>query len=269
MCLAVIAWNAHPRWKLVVVANRDEFHGRPATAMQPWAQMPAVLAGRDVQAGGTWLGVRNDGRFALLTNYRDPATVIAAAPSRGKLVENFLIQDRDAKPYLKALSLTRNTYNGFNLLVSDSHSLAYASNKTEPFTRLVTAGVHGLSNALLDTPWPKTQKTVNAVKHLLTPEANAKPEDFSAVMRDTEPVNDELLPHTGIALDRERLLATPFIISPNYGTRCTTLILQDTDQCIWVQEDSYNADGEQFEQQRWCSAAGGPWKPFQVWPGSL
>jgi uncharacterized protein with NRDE domain len=269
MCLAVIAWNTHPRWKLVVVANRDEYHGRPATAMRPWDQMPSVLAGRDIRAGGTWLGVRPDGRFALLTNYRDPTNLKPTAPSRGKLVENFLLEDSEAVPYLNGLSPTQSSYNGFNLLVSDSRCLAYASNRTEPFSQPIASGVYGLSNALLNTPWPKTQKTVNAIRQLLTLQANATPEDFIAVMRDTNPVSDDLLPSTGIGLDRERLLATPFIISPSYGTRCTTLILQDADRCIWVQEDSYNADGALIEQQRWCSADGGPWKPFQVWPGSL
>jgi uncharacterized protein with NRDE domain len=269
MCLAVIACNAHPRWKLVVVANRDEVHNRPTTVMQPWAQMPSVLAGRDNQAGGTWLGIRTDGRFALLTNYRDPANLKSTAPSRGKLVENFLLGHSSPMDYLATLAQTKDAYNGFNLLVSDHSGLAYASNKTETFAQHLPAGVHGLSNALLNTPWPKTQKTASAIKGLLETPTKITPEDFIGVLRNTDPINDELLPHTGIGLERERLLATPFIVSPSYGTRCTTLILRDAEQNTWVQEDSYNANGEPFHQERWRSAKAGPWEPFQGWPGTL
>jgi uncharacterized protein with NRDE domain len=171
--------------------------------------------------------------------------------------------------YLATLAQTKNAYNGFNLLVSDSSGLAYASNKTDPLAQHVPQGVHGLSNALLNTPWPKTQKTTSAIKELLETSTKITPEDFIGVLRNTDPVNDELLPHTGIGLERERLLATPFIVSPSYGTRCTTLILRDADQNTWVQEDSYNSDGEPFHQERWRSLKAGPWEPFQGWPGTL
>lgn len=269
MCLAVVAWLAHPRWRLVVIANRDEFHDRPAQAMQPWRDAPNILAGRDMRAGGTWLGLRTDGRFALLTNFRDPNNNRDAAPSRGQLVEQFLRGNGAPVNYLQGLAPRAGAYNGFNLLVGDGLILAYGSNKAPSFVQTVNPGVQGLSNALLNTPWPKTQKTVRAVSTLLTSPNGINADALLGVMQDTEPVADKLLPRTGVTLERERLLATPFIRSPSYGTRCTTLALQAHDQTTWVQEDSYDREGRLTDRQRWLSDQGQPWCTFHVWPGSL
>lgn len=269
MCLAVVAWQAHPRWRLVVLANRDEFHDRPAQVMQPWDQSPALLAGRDLKAGGTWLGVRRDGRFALLTNVRNPANNRADAPSRGDLVECFLTHHDAALDHLKSLANHANRYNGFNLILSDGQSMVYGSNQHEPFVNRVPPGIQGLSNALLNTPWPKTQKTVASVTEQLQAARGVDPTGLMAIMQDTEPVDDRQLPQTGVSLARERLLATPFIVSPDYGTRCTTLILQDHDRTTWVQEDSFDPQGTCIARQRWVSQRGGFWQTFERWPGNL
>lgn len=263
MCLAVIASRVVPDWPLIVVANRDEFHQRPTHAMRPWSQTPTLLAGRDLQAGGTWLGVTTTGRFALLTNYRDPGQQKTDAPSRGELVAQFLQSGLTASDYLEQTVPRAHLYNGFNLVVDDAQidqSIYCASNQSDTFATAITPGVYGLSNALLDTPWPKTQRTTNAVAALLSAGDVPDAEAMMRVLLDQTPVPDNALPQTGLAVDRERLLATPFIVSPNYGTRCSTLLMRHRNGSLWVREDTYDCDGHRTSSVSWHCYFGHDWR---------
>ncbi|MFY9348359.1 MAG: NRDE family protein, partial [Orrella sp.] len=184
MCLAILAIDVLPDWPLIVVANRDEYHDRAAVPLQPWHHHPNVLAGQDLQAGGTWLGVTSSGRFSLLTNYRNPRQHRPQAPSRGRLVENFLKADLPTDEYLSIVEPKADEYNGFNLIVADGANLHYSGNQAKPFKQLLTTGVYGLSNALLDTPWPKTERTREAVAALLAETSAPNAEQLTALMRD-------------------------------------------------------------------------------------
>ncbi len=267
MCLAILAIDALPDWPLIVVANRDEYHDRAAAPLQPWQQYPNLLAGQDLQAGGTWLGVTNSGRFSLLTNYRDPQQRRLQAPSRGRLVEDFLKAELPADTYLQTIEPKADEYNGFNLIVADGESLYYSGNQAKPFKQSLTAGVYGLSNALLDTPWPKTHRTRQAITTLLAESFAPDAEQLAALMQDRTAVPDDLLPDTGMGLARERILATPFIVSPDYGTRCTTVVMRHRNGNQWVQETTYNAAGEITNWVGWLSTQGHQWRCFDRWPG--
>lgn len=279
MCLAVFAIDVHADWPLVLLANRDEFHARPTQAMQPWPEAPQLLAGRDLQAGGTWLGMTNNARLALLTNVRDPKHLKHDAPSRGQLTQRFLRDNASAQHYLDGLANEAAQYNGFNLVLIDTrqsdtrqsvHAQAWhASNYQSPFSITLAPGVHGLSNALMNTPWPKTERIKQALSHYLTKCASIDSFALTEIMQDATPVDDALLPATGIGLPKERLLATPFIVSPDYGTRCTTLVLRHRSGACWVQEDSFNPAGERIQRLRWQHAPGQTWQPTQDEPASL
>jgi len=267
MCLAILAIDMLSDWPLIVLANRDEYHDRAASPMQPWYQHSNVLAGQDLQAGGTWLGITNSGRFSLLTNYRDAKQQRPQAPSRGRLVEDFLKADMSAAAYLRLIESNAKTYNGFNLIVADAENLYYSGNQAKPFKQSLAAGVYGLSNALLDTPWPKTQQTRQAVAALLAQPFAPNADQLTALMQDRTVVPDDLLPDTGMGLVRERLLATPFIVSPDYGTRCTTVVMRHRNGNQWVQESTYNAAGDVTNWVGWLSDQGRQWRCLDRWPG--
>lgn len=222
MCLILAAWRAHPEYSLVVAANRDEFHARPTASAGFWPDAPHVLAGRDLEGGGTWLGITTGGRFAALTNYRDPARVVAGAPSRGELVRRFLAGDESPRHFRDWLQEVGGRYNGFNLLFGDSESLhAYSNCGTAPGE--LAPGIYGLSNHLLDTPWPKVAQGKSELALAL----EALPDDGPLIdlLRDDRIAPDELLPRTGVNLEWERLLSAAFIRSPRYGTRSSTVLL--------------------------------------------
>lgn len=245
MCLVVVALDAHPRYSLVIAANRDEYHARAARTAQ-WgedAPFADVLAGRDLEAGGTWLGVRRDGRWALLTNVRDGhRNHNPAAPSRGDLVPAVL-NDRQV-PALALTELMRaaGTYNGFNLVAGDGSSATWVSNRTAD-TRTVVAGVHGLSNALLDTPWPKVVQTRGAIAAWAARDV-ADLDPVFAALSDRTRAPDTALPATGVSLEWERLLSAPFIVSQDYGTRCSTVLVVDRNGAARFIERSYDASGK-------------------------
>jgi uncharacterized protein with NRDE domain len=241
MCLIVLAWRAHPRYRLIVAANRDEYFGRPSAPAGFWEDPPHVLAGRDLEAGGTWLGITPRGRFAALTNYRNPADKRSLAPSRGGLVSDFLTGTAKPLQYLKALERHAADYNGFSLLVGDSASLYFFSNRGGPLTR-VEPGVHGLSNHLLDTPWPKITKS----KAWLAARLDA-PLDADAAFRlldDSECASNAELPSTGVSLElEERLSAIRIPAVGGYGTRCSTVLAFGDDGKVEFHERSFHEDG--------------------------
>ncbi|NIF25645.1 hypothetical protein F3J44_04520 [Pantoea sp. Tr-811] len=222
MCLIVFAWRPGHALPLIVAANRDEFHARPTQALAAWEDAPGVYAGRDLEAGGTWLGVGPQGRFAALTNIRDPKQVLGPR-SRGELVAGFLQGELGVEAYLGEVAGRSGQYSGFNLLVGDGRQLGYL-NAREVAPRLLEAGVYGLSNAGLDTPWPKLVKARAGLQALLeTPE----PQRLLALLADGEQAADGELPETGVGLATEKLLSSVFIASQNYGTRASTVLIVD------------------------------------------
>ena len=235
MCLILVAWLAHPDYPLVVAANRDEFYARPTVAAARWADAPHVIAGRDLEAGGTWLGVTDSGRFAAVTNVREPAKP-KGSQSRGGLTRDFLTGTRVARDC--AARCTDDAFSGFNLLVADGETLCYRSNRDGP-ARELPPGIYGVSNHLLDTPWPKlaTAKArfAQALRHL------PDEQPFFDLLADDEIVPDEHLPATGVSLEWERRLSAVFVRSPDYGTRASTLLLRSGAGCGVLVERSFDA----------------------------
>jgi len=243
MCLAVIALGAHRDFALVVAANRDEFHARAATPAA-WGEAPPwrdILAGRDAKAGGTWLGVHRDGRFALVTNVRGGGAKLAGQRSRGDLVPRVLAASDDPALALSTLRPDAGEYAGVNVLAGSAMGAAWWSNRGETVQR-IAPGVAGLSNAALDTPWPKVQRATHALRAWAARGAT----DFDplfAMLADRTPVPDAALPHTGVSHDWEQLLATPFIVDPRYGTRCTTVLAIDRSGHAVLHERTFAPDG--------------------------
>jgi len=221
MCLILVAWQTHPDYPLVVAANRDEFFARPTAPAAFWSDAPQVLAGRDLEAGGAWMGVTRTGRFAALTNFRDPTQTRSDAPSRGSLVADFLTGDEAPGDYLRRVEQFGRRCNGYNLLVGDGTKLWWASNVAGE-SRALEPGVYGVSNHLLDTPWPKVGAGKTALKRAL----DGLPDDralFSLLLDDGVHPDAEL-PQTGVPLEWERLLSSAFVKSPGYGTRSSTVL---------------------------------------------
>ena len=239
MCLIVVALESHPRYPLVLVANRDEFHSRPTAPAAFWADAPRVLAGRDLQAGGTWLGIARSGRLAAVTNYREPHEPRPGAPSRGDLTAGFLTGDLAPADYLHQVARDDDRYGGYNLICGDQAGLWYHSNR-RPGVARVTPGIHGLSNSLLDTPWPKVVRARELLAGLLEQD-ELDPADLAAALGERQAFPDELLPDTGFGLERERWLSPLFIHAGGYGTRSTTAILLDRDGILSFHEQSFDA----------------------------
>jgi uncharacterized protein with NRDE domain len=245
MCLIALAWRAVPGYALIVAANRDEYHARPTAPAAFWHDVPDLYAGRDLQDGGTWMGVHRSGRFAALTNHRNPALVRGAPRSRGHLVAGFLDADLAPRDYAVRVGGERGQYNGFNLLTGDLHALWYAASHDEPPTA-VDAGFHALSNARLDTPWPKATGLV----HDLESAVRDRPGEEALVTRlldalaDREPPPDDRLPDTGIGIERERKLGSRRIVDPVYGTRSSAVLLLRGDGSMRYDEVSFDAGGQ-------------------------
>jgi uncharacterized protein with NRDE domain len=237
MCLIFLAVDAHPKYRVVIAANRDEFYDRPTAPASFWADAPELLAGRDLRAGGTWLGITRTGRIAALTNYRDPKLNREDAPSRGKLVSDFLLSSETPAQYLEELSQKARQYHGFNLLVGQKGQFYWYSNREGAIRRL-SSGIHGLSNHLLDTPWPKVRKGKEAVGRILA-QKDVSAGDFLPFLSDGTIVPDKFLPYTGVGLEWERTLSPIFISSPTYGTRSSTVILVEQSGLTTFAERSF------------------------------
>lgn len=241
MCLIGLAWRAHPGYRLIVAANRDEYFGRASAPAGFWEDHRNVLAGRDLEAGGTWLGITLQERFAALTNYRNPADRKTGVPSRGALVAEFLIGRTSPSEYVKGIQEKAMSYNGFSLLVGDAESLWFFSNRGGGPLR-VEPGVHGLSNHLLDTPWPKVERARARLAKQLE-----KPFDAGAafeLLGDTERAPSVDLPSTGVSLElEERLSAIRILAARGYGTRCSTVLCFANDGRVEFHERSYREDG--------------------------
>ncbi len=247
MCLIVFANNLIEDYKLVFAANRDEFYNRSTEQAEFWTEYPDLLAGKDLQAGGTWLGITKQGRFAAITNFRDLKNNRIDAPSRGNLTLDFLISDISAEEYYNKLKPTMNDFNGFNLLLGNVDELCYFSNKTEGFHKLEPA-IHGISNAVLDTPWPKVEKSKIQLQRLIEYQ-KIHPWEILNILDDTSPAKDEELPDTGVGLELERMLSPIFIKSEKYGTRSSTIITVDKNHTVRFVEKTYFANSGRFSNR--------------------
>jgi uncharacterized protein with NRDE domain len=238
MCLVLISYKQHPVYPLVFAANRDEFYDRPSASASFWEDRPDLLAGRDLKEGGTWLGITRGGRMAALTNYRDPASVKLQAPSRGWLVRDYLCGREDTDIFLRKLEKQADLYNGFSVILGDPFRLYYYSNRDGAME--LTPGLYGLSNALLNTPWPKVERGMQRLDALLSQANDPPPEDLFAILKDQTRPDDLRLPDTGIGLEWERILSSMFIASPVYGTRSSSLLLVDRKRHVTFIERTYN-----------------------------
>lgn len=242
MCLAVLALHALPGIPVLIAANRDEFHPRPTLPAAQWADAPGLYAGRDGLAGGSWMGVTAQGRFALVTNFREPGRHLDPAPSRGALVEDYLRGSDSPQAYLARTHESDQAYNGFNLIVGDTRQAWYLSNR-DGAPRPLAPGIYALSNHLLDTPWPKLARTKTAFTEVLgrTPQPDL-PALFDA-LADRQTATDDEMPATGLPQDRERLLSSPFIVSPDYGTRASSVLVLREGGAGQLDERRFAPDG--------------------------
>lgn len=234
MCVIFLAHLIHPRYPLIVLANRDEFYDRPTAAAARWDDRPEIYAGRDLLAGGTWLGVTNTGRFAAITNYREPESR-KGERSRGALVADFLASNVSATEYLEDVQYESYRYSGFNLIVGTAgKELLYYSNRL-PGIRQLVKGSYGLSNHVLNSGWPKVTNGLAHFDHLISKDQLSVSDCFD-LLADETPAGDELLPDTGVGIERERALSPIFIRTPNYGTRSSTVVLFDDDLTFTFEE---------------------------------
>jgi uncharacterized protein with NRDE domain len=241
MCLLVFAWRRHPRYPLVLAGNRDEFHARPAAPAGWWDDPGDLLAGRDLQGGGTWLGVTRAGRVAVVTNYRELGERRRDAPSRGGLIVEYARSRESPERFLARLAATAQAYAGFNLIAGDAATLAYFSNRG-PAPRALGPGIYGLCNHLLDTPWPKLTRVRERFDSAVAAD-RVDPDALVALLDDRTPAADEERPDTGLPAELERALSAPFIVTPTYGTRCSTVVTISTDgRCEFV-ERRFDAEG--------------------------
>lgn len=245
MCLILFAYRVHPAYRLIVAANRDEFYGRPTAPAQYWADEPDLLAGRDLLKMGTWMGVTKSGRFAALTNVRDPNEDPSGKRSRGELVADFLKRDVAPGRYMEQAARARGDYPGYNLLASDGQELYYYSNVGDaPPTRL-EPGVYGVSNHLLNTPWPKVARGREGLTELLNGNDEQLSERLFDLLRHAEPAPDDSLPRTGVPLEWERLLSAMYVRSEAhaYGTRTSTVVLMGEGEILF-QEKARPEEGD-------------------------
>jgi uncharacterized protein with NRDE domain len=242
MCLLVFAWKSHPRYRLVMAANRDEFHDRPAAPLGEWQDARGVLAGRDLRSGGTWMGAARPGRYAVVTNFRELEQPAAGAPSRGALVHRFLAGTATPSDYCSGLREHAGEYAGFNLLAGDLDTLHYYSNRNGQSSRPLDAGVFGLSNHWLDSPWPKLLRSRARLAELVATDRIA-PDSLFELLADREPADPDETPDTGLPPDWERALSSPFVRHDRYGTRCSTVLLVGHDGQTTLIERRFDADG--------------------------
>ncbi|MGB9151200.1 MAG: NRDE family protein [Burkholderiales bacterium] len=241
MCLLLFAYDTHPNHRLILAANRDEFHRRPTEPARWWGDAPDIFAGRDLEKSGTWMGVNKNGKFAALTNFRDPAQRKSQAPSRGLLVSDYLRGKLSPAEYLKQLSVYADQYEAFNLFLGDKNSLWFFSSR-DKIPHQIKPGVYGLSNATLDEPWPKVTHGKFGLTKILA--ENVNEDNLFSLLGDRTTYHDEHLPQTGVPLEWERRLSASFIVSPEYGTRCSTLLLIGKDDRMEFVERSFDAAGE-------------------------
>ena len=247
MCLIALAWKTHPHFSLLLAANRDEWFEREAKPAQWWEDCPTTFGGRDLQAGGTWLAAAKDGRFAAITNYRENREKPKNTSSRGGLVSDYLVFDDSAETYAKTVAQQCDQYLGFSLLLGDASSLWIVSNRDASSPRALAPGVYALSNAQLDTPWPKVRRAKFEMQQLLDKNMDeTSPTKLSQklinIMQDYELPLDHELPDTGVGIEWERTLAPAFISTVQYGTRCTTALVATSERMYFTERSFDHVD---------------------------
>ncbi|MFT3929484.1 MAG: NRDE family protein [Spongiibacteraceae bacterium] len=253
MCLIVFAIDSHSRYPFVLAANRDEYYARPTQPLQVWSDAPHIIAGRDLEAGGTWLGITRAGRFAAITNVREGVQRSATQRSRGELTRNFLLGTQRIAAYAQQVYDEGEHYAGFNLLLGDGNAIYYCSNRGEK-PRKLERGIYGLSNDSLDTPWPKVVGSKAELRDLLQHEPT--PAALLRILADTHKPLDSELPNTGVGLELERRFSTRFIASDVYGTRASTTLLIGPDNTIEICEQNFGSNGVPIGDlitQRWAA----------------
>lgn len=250
MCIILAAWQADSEYPLVIAANRDEVFSRPARSAAFWPDAPDLLAGRDLFAGGTWLGITRSGRFAALTNVRDPAQEKPGATSRGALVSGFLQGTTSPLDYLGEIETVGSQYNGFNLLVGDGKTLA-CYNNVEHRSELLAPGIHGLSNHALNTPWPKVTLATAALQTSLGKLPST--DNLFDFLRDETVADDKSLPQTGVPQEVERMLSSIFVRcrpDMDFGTRNSTVLVVGHNGQVTFDEQEWNAAANAGHRQR-------------------
>jgi len=263
MCLLVLAWRCHPRYRLVVAANRDEYHARAAAPLARWADLPGIAGGRDLQALGAWFAVDERRRCGMVTNFREFGRSRRSAPSRGGLIPAFLAAQRKPADFLGTLETDAPGYAGFNLLIADQQELWYACNRADQFARPLAAGIYGLSNEFLDTPWPKLVRTRERFAGLLAREKGTEPRDLAAALfdalADREPAPPAALPAGGdLSPEWARKLSAPFVLDPAYGTRCSTVLTITHEGALLMRERRFDANGDPAGETEYALNADGP-----------
>jgi uncharacterized protein with NRDE domain len=254
MCLIALAWNAHPDYRLVLAANRDEFHARPTAPLARWQDAPQIIGGRDLREGGGWLALHQDGRFAAVTNVREPHR--APAPrSRGQLVKDFVAGNAAPADYAAMVSAAGKAYGPYNLVVGDGAVLAFASNRPQPRWHLLNPGIHSISNGDIDLPWPKMRRLSASLRQWLAqapaePAAEAALEPLLQALADERGADDAELPDTGVGLELERMLAPAFIRGAQYGTRASSVLLIRGDGRAELFERSFGPDKQALGDRR-------------------
>jgi uncharacterized protein with NRDE domain len=250
MCLLSFRWLDHPTYTLIFAGNRDEAYQRPTRPAQFWDEDPNVLAGKDLKAGGTWMGVTRTGRWAVITNVRDPSRQRPNAPSRGHLVTDYLQSTASPQVFGESLVDEVSKYNGFNLLVGTPTDCVYVSTERDEATD-VSPGIHGLSNAELDTSWPKTDRAKQRMLRLTQPRSTdngrgtVEPSALLEMLNDREPFPAERLPDTGVGEELEKMLSPLFITSDEYGTRASTvLLISKSGQVTFVERTFVRGEAE-------------------------
>lgn len=246
MCLILFAYKVHPKYKLIVAANRDEFYERPTAPAHFWEDHPHILAGRDLRKLGTWMGVTRNGRFAALTNYRDPNEMTEGKRSRGDLVADFLKGSASPADFMNRASAHRSSYPGYNLLAGNLEELLYYSN-VEDRVELLQPGIYGVSNHVLDTEWPKVKKGKEGLSALLDNAEGNLAENLFTLLRNADPAPDDRLPKTGVSLEWERILSPLFIKSDGYGTRSSTVLLMSKDEIFYKERVHIGEDKQEQE----------------------
>jgi uncharacterized protein with NRDE domain len=248
MCFIAFAYKVHPSYRLIAAANRDEYYERPTAPAAFWEDAPEVLAGRDLKEGGTWMGISREGKFAAITNFRDPARVRKTAPSRGHLVSNFLTGRQSAASYIENISRQAQKYNGFNLICGDNQDLFVYSNRGE--IKKLEPGIYGLSNHFLDSPWPKVVKGKKALSTALSKKGPELEAALFKILSDRKIAADDKLPSTGVSLEWERILSPVFIQSPAYGTRSSNVLLIGKNKWVRFVEKIFNGKNEPWLESR-------------------
>jgi uncharacterized protein with NRDE domain len=243
MCLILFAHKSHPDYPLVMAANRDEAYARATASAGFWQDQPHIYGGRDLEQLGTWLGITRQGKIAAITNFRDGHAVKNSLRSRGELVADYLRGNKSARDYVNGVSRDAQTYNGFNLIAGDLDELHYVSNRNLR-TQMIAPGIHGLSNHLLDIPWPKVEHGKAVIARLLQQQPQEMIDGLFALLADRTVAADEVLPDTGVGLPRERVLSSAFIVSPAYGTRSSTVLLVDNHGQVIFIERSFGERGK-------------------------